>query len=159
MTQFQSAIALVGRALLASIFLVSGLPKLFHYADAAAYLATFGVPPAVLPVIIAIELGCGLLVLVGVLTRSAAALLALLAVATAFTIHRNIGVDAELINFMKNIAIAGGLLQLVAFGPGRWAVLPGRDRTVAAPAEADVPPLPSSPGVAQFPPSAIARRR
>lgn len=159
MSTLQSAVALIGRALLASIFLVSALPKLFHYADAAAYLATFGVPPQALPVIIAIELGCGLAILVGVLTRPAALLLAVLAVATAVTFHRNIGVDVELVNFMKNIAIAGGLLQLVAYGPGRWAVMPGHvEDADAAPEFAAPAPMPQ-PGVAQFPPVAAARRR
>lgn len=158
MTNLSSAVALLGRMLLSSIFLVSGLPKLFNYADAAAYLATFGLPPQALPVIIALELGCGLAILVGVMTRTSALLLAALAVATAVTFHRNIGVDAELVNFMKNIAIAGGLLQLVANGPGRFAVMPGRDRDADEPAP-EQPAVAPQPGVAQFPPSAIARRR
>lgn len=161
MSHLQSAVSLVGRVLLASIFIVSGLPKLFHYADAAAYLAGFGIPAAALPVIIAVELGCGVAVLLGVLTRTASLLLAVLAVATAMTFHRNIGVDAELINFMKNIAIAGGLLQLVAYGPGRWAVMPSHSGEAEAQPAYDptAVAMPPAPGVAQFPPSAIARRR
>ncbi len=162
MSTLESATSLLGRALLSSIFLVSGLPKLMHYADAAAYLKMFGVPPQALPVIIALEIGCGLAILVGVLTRLSALLLALLALATAVTFHRNLGVDAELINFMKNVAIAGGLLMLVANGPGRWAIAPGGrsgDGDDGA-ARAEPPAAVGvQPGVAQFPPSAIARRR
>ena len=160
MSTLEAATSLLARMLLSSIFLVSGLPKLMHYADAAAYLGSFGVPAQVLPVIIALEIGCGLAILVGVLTRTSALLLAVLALATAVTFHRNFGVDAELINFMKNVAIAGGLLLLVANGPGRWAVAPGRREAAAPPpAPAAMPHQGIQPGVAQFPPAAIARRR
>lgn len=166
MSILQDASSLLGRMLLSSIFFVSGLPKLFNYAGSAAYLKTLGVPAEVLPVIIGIELVCGLCILLGVLTRVSAVLLALLALATAVTFHRNFGVDAELINFMKNVAIAGGLLILAANGPGRWAVMPGgenasdkaADKPTPAPAPSLNAPAPS-PGVAQFPPAAMTRRR
>lgn len=118
-----AAASFVARAMMAAIFLASGVPKLLAYEQAAKYVASLGVPPQLVPLIIAVEIGGGIAILLGVFTRWAALALALLAVATAVVFHRNFADDAQMIEFMKNIAIGGGLILLAANGPGRWALL------------------------------------
>jgi putative oxidoreductase len=116
--------ALLGRLLMSAIFIQSGFGKLMGLAAATANIAKYGlpVPHVTVWLTIAVELGCGLLVLVGFRTRWAALALAVFCVATAYVAHYHPGDRGQMIHFMKNIAIAGGFLQLVAFGPGRFAV-------------------------------------
>lgn len=118
-----AAASLVARAMMAAIFLASGVPKLMAFDAAAKYMSGLGVSPQLLPFVIAIEIGGGVAILLGLFTRWAALALALLAVATAVVFHRNFADDAQMIEFMKNIAIGGGLILLAANGPGRWALL------------------------------------
>jgi putative oxidoreductase len=119
----QSALPLVGRVLLAVIFILSGLSKLAAPAGTQAYIASVGVP---LPLVayavsIVVELGGGLLLLVGYRTRFAAAVLAIFTVAAALLFHLAFGDQNQFIHFMKNLAITGGLLQVVAFGAGSFS--------------------------------------
>ena len=116
------AAALLGRALLAAIFLHEAVSKLTAYSAALAYMRVFGVPGELLPFAIAVELGCGLLILCGYQTRAAALVLAAFCLATAVLFHRNLGDRNQLLHFEKDLAIAGGLLVLFAHGAGAWAV-------------------------------------
>jgi putative oxidoreductase len=116
------AAALVGRALLAAIFLHEAASKLTAYSAALAYMRAFGVPGELLPFAIAVELGCGVLILCGYQTRAAALLLAAFCLATAVLFHRNLGDRNQLLHFEKDLAIAGGLLVLFAHGAGAWAL-------------------------------------
>ena len=116
------AAALVGRALLAAIFVHEAVSKLTAYSAALAYMRVFGVPGELLPFAIAVELGCGLLVLCGYQTRAAALVLAAFCLATAVLFHRNLGDRNQLLHFEKDLAIAGGLLMLFAHGAGAWAL-------------------------------------
>jgi putative oxidoreductase len=115
---------LVGRVLTAAIFLLSGLGKIAAPAATLGYIQSAGLPvPALaLAIAIAIELGGGFLLLLGYKTRAVALLLAGFAVVTAFGFHANLGDQNQFIHFFKNFAIAGGLLQIVAFGPGRFSL-------------------------------------
>lgn len=122
MSTTHAAASFVARAMLAAIFLASGLPKLLAFEQALRNLAEIGVPPQALPLIIVVEIGGGLAVLLGVFARWAALALALLAVATALVVHHNFADDTQWIEFLKNIAMAGGLLLLAANGPGRWSL-------------------------------------
>jgi putative oxidoreductase len=117
-----SAAALVGRALLAAIFLHEAVSKLTAYSAALAYMRAFGVPGELLPFAIAVELGCGVLLLCGYQTRAAALVLAVFCLATAVLFHRNLGDRNQLLHFEKDLAIAGGLLVLFARGAGAWAL-------------------------------------
>ena len=116
------AAALVGRALLAAIFLHEAVSKLTAYSAALAYMRAFGVPGELLPFAIAVELGCGVLILCGYQTRAAALVLAVFCLATAVLFHRNLGDRNQLLHFEKDLAIAGGLLVLFARGAGAWAL-------------------------------------
>ena len=117
-TTLESSAELVGRVLLASLFLLSGVSKLGAYGATAAYMSSAGVPGALLPAVIAVELLGSLAVIVGWKTRAAAALLAGFSLLAAFLFHNNFADQIQMIMFLKNVAIAGGFLLLVANGAG-----------------------------------------
>ena len=120
--------ALLGRVLLAAIFLHEAWAKLAGYPAALAYMAAYGVPGALLPLAIAVELGCGLLVLVGLWTRAAALMLAGFCIAAAVLFHSKLGDRNQLLHFEKDFAIAGGLLMLALHGAGAWSLDAWRKR-------------------------------
>jgi putative oxidoreductase len=125
--------ALLGRILLAAIFLHDGLLKLVAFRAALAYMATYGVPGELLPLAIAVELGCALMIVFGLWTRAAAVMLAGFCIATAVLFHTKFGDRNQLLHFEKDLAIAGGFLILAVHGAGAWAfdALWGRGKTMA----------------------------
>lgn len=118
-----SVIPAIGRVLLATIFIFSGIGKLLAPAATIGYIASTGLPlaPLALAVAIAVELGGGLLLALGVQTRLVAAALAAFSIVTGLAFHNAIGDQNQLIHLLKNIAMAGGLLQVVAFGAGAYS--------------------------------------
>jgi putative oxidoreductase len=107
---------LAGRILLAVIFIVSGFGKITGYAGTAAYMASKGVPGALLPLVILLELGGGIAIVLGFQTRIAALALAAFCVVAAAIFHFEPGNQGQMINFMKNLAMAGGFLVLAQAG-------------------------------------------
>ncbi|WP_321339722.1 DoxX family protein [Breoghania sp.] len=133
--KFSTQIQLAGRLLIAYIFVVAGWGKIAGYAGTAAYMESQGIPGALLPLVIATELGGGLLVAVGFQTRIAAFLLAGFSIVSAVLFHYLPADQGQMISFMKNLAMAGGFLFIVANGPGAWsldAFLGGNRRSAAA---------------------------
>lgn len=118
----QSFVILLGRIGLALIFILSGVGKLRGYDAAATYMVAHNLPAGLLPLVIFVELGGGLAILFGFLTRLAAIGLFVFTLLAAAFFHDNFADSAQLINFEKNIAIAGGFLVLAACGPGRVAL-------------------------------------
>jgi len=116
------AATLIGRVLLAGIFLHEAWSKLTSYAAAVRYMEAFGVPGELLPLAIALEAGCGLAILIGFHTRAAALMLAAFCVVTAVVFHTKLGDRNQLLHFEKDLAIAGGLLILSVYGGGAWTV-------------------------------------
>ena len=114
----------VGRILVAAIFILSGLGKIGAPAATQGYIAAMGLPAPVLAYIasIAIELGGGLLLLAGYRTKLVAAALAAFSIVTAFIFHHALADQNQMIHFLKNFAMAGGLLQFVAYGAGSISV-------------------------------------
>lgn len=110
--------SLAGRIGLSAIFIISGLGKLAAYAGTQQYMASAGVPGFLLPLVILVEAGGGLLILAGAFTRSTAVLLALFTIAAGILFHANIADQNQFVHLLKNIAIAGGFLTLAANGPG-----------------------------------------
>ena len=117
-TRLQGAVMAGGRVLLASIFVLSGLSKLGAPEATQAYMQAMGVPGALLWPTIAFELGLGLLIIIGYQTRLAAVLLAGFSLAAGILFHRNFSDQIQMIMFLKNVSMAGGLLVLAAAGPG-----------------------------------------
>ena len=111
-----------GRVLMSVIFLTAGVSKIGAYAGTQAYMESMGVPGAMLPLVIALEVDAGLAVLPGWQTRVGAFPLAGFSVLSALIFHADFGDQMQSIVFMKNLAMAGGLLMLVANGPGSWSV-------------------------------------
>lgn len=116
------AAELTGRVLLAAIFVLSGLSKIGAYAATQAYMESSGVPGAMLPLVIAVELGAGGAVAIGLLTRWAALALAGFSIVSALLFHANFADQVQQIMFLKNLAMAGGFLGLVVHGAGAWSV-------------------------------------
>ena len=120
---------LAGRILLGLIFVISGAAKIAGYSGTAGYMESHGLPlvQVLLPLTILIELGGGLMLVLGWNARLAAAVLFLFIVPTTLVFHNFWAVPADqmqnqLNNFLKNIAIMGGLLYVVVFGSGPVSV-------------------------------------
>jgi putative oxidoreductase len=120
--RLQAPMTLLARVLLAQLFVVEGWSKVINYADTAQYMNGHGVPGKLLPLVIVTELGGGLLIALGLWTRWAATALAGFAGLTALLFHADFSDADQLINFEKNLSIAGGFLVLLVFGPGLWSV-------------------------------------
>jgi putative oxidoreductase len=101
---------------------MAGFGKITGYSGTVGYMESVGLPGMLLPLVIALELGGGLALIAGFLTKPIAAALALFSVVSAFIFHANFGDQMQSIMFMKNIGLAGGLLLLVANGPGEISV-------------------------------------
>ncbi|MGR3323587.1 MAG: DoxX family protein [Pseudooceanicola sp.] len=114
-----------GRALLAFIFILSGVQKITGYAGTQGYMEAMGVPGALLPLVILVELVGGLALLAGWQARTSAFLLAGFSLLSGFLFHlvpsfgmEGMQAQMQVISFLKNVSIAGGLLMVVAMGPG-----------------------------------------
>jgi putative oxidoreductase len=131
----QNAAALIGRILLGLIFVISGFGKIGGYAGTAGYMASQGLPlvSILLPLTILVELGGGLLLMAGWKVRWVALVFVLFLIPVTIVFHNPAGLDPaqaqqQMINLLKNLAIMGGMLQVVAFGAGAWS-LDGRRKS------------------------------
>jgi putative oxidoreductase len=115
---------LLGRILIAAIYILSGYGKLMAPAATAGYIASAGLPLPYVGVAIAVvvELIGGILLVVGYQTRLVALVMALFTLATAVFFHSNFADQNMFIHFFKNVAMTGGLLQVAAFGAGSLSV-------------------------------------
>ena len=115
---------LLGRLLIGLPFLMSGVGKLTTYAATTAYIGSTGLPLASIgwAIAVAFEIGGGLLLVLGFRAREVALGLAVFTLATAIFFHRNFADQNQMIHFLKNIMIVGGLLQIAHFGAGRYSL-------------------------------------
>jgi putative oxidoreductase len=131
MNTSQNLSDLLGRVLIAAIFLISGVGKVTGYAGTQGYMEAMGVPGALLPLVILLEVVGAVAIIVGWRTRLFAFLLGGFTLLSAVIFHRALGDQMQFIQFMKNLAIAGGFLLLLARGAGGWSL----DARRAAPGE------------------------
>ena len=117
--QLNVVVSIIARVLVAYIFIVAGYGKISGYAATAGYMEAMGVPAALLPLTIFVELGGGLAILFGFQTRLAALGLAVFSLITALLFH---GGAEDAINFMKNLSIAGGLFFVMLQGAGKLSI-------------------------------------
>jgi putative oxidoreductase len=117
-------VALLGRALMSAIFIHSGYLKAIAPSATMAMMTRYGLPlpGAAYAVALIIELGLGVVFLVGYRARLVGLVLAGWCIATAFVAHYHPSEAGQMIHFMKNVCMAGGFLQVVAFGAGRLSV-------------------------------------
>ena len=119
-----AAASLAGRVLLSAIFLLSGLSKLAAPADTISHIHSAGLPfaPLGFTIAAAIEIVGGLALIAGYRTRAVAAVLAGFTAVTALAFHNNFADHNQFIHFFKNVAMTGGLLQVVTFGAGAFSI-------------------------------------
>ena len=124
MTRQTDTIALIGRVLIGVLFLLSGIGKVVAPAATKGHIAAVGLPAPVVAYFgsMGLELIGSALLIVGYQTRMVAVALAAFALLTALFFHSNFADQNQMIHFWKNVAILGGLLQVVAFGPGRFSL-------------------------------------
>jgi putative oxidoreductase len=124
MTRHSDTLALTGRILIGVLFLMAGIGKLAEPAATQGYIAAVGLPAplAAYLVSMATELVGGVLLIAGYQVRIVAAVLAVFTLVTAAFFHNNFADQNQMIHFMKNLAITGGLLQVVAYGAGRFSL-------------------------------------
>jgi len=122
MSTYASYAMPAGRVLMALIFIMAGFGKFADPASAQGYMAAFDVPTILLWPAAILELVGGIMILIGYQTRIIAILLAGFSLLSALIFHTNFADQVEMIMFMKNLAITGGLLFLVAQGPGALSV-------------------------------------
>ena len=129
MDKFQNHMTLVGRLLMAFLFLPAGIAKIGAFAGTAGYIASKGLPMPEVGAVIAIvvEVVCGLALIAGFKTRYAALVLAVFTLAATVFFHNYWAMPAEMVRaqqimFNKNIAVIGGLLFLAAYGAGAWSM-------------------------------------
>jgi putative oxidoreductase len=110
----------VGRLMIGLPFAMSGMSKLGAYGATTAMISAVGLPfpPLAFAVAVAAELGGGVLLIAGYRVRFVAIALAVFALATAVSFHNDFADQNQMIHFLKNLMIAGGLLQIAAFGAG-----------------------------------------
>lgn len=118
----QNLTLLLGRLGLALLFIVAGAGKAAAYAATQQVLAAHGIAPGLLPLVLLVELGGGALILTGLATRTTAIVLVLFTLAAALLVHIDFAASGQMTHFLKNVAIAGGLLVLAAHGPGGWSL-------------------------------------
>jgi len=122
MKTFQDLAAPVGRILLALMFLLAGLNKISGYAGMQGYMESVGVPGALLPLVIALEVLGGITLMLAWHTRLTAFLLAGFTLLATLIFHSNLGDQTQMLFFMKNLSIAGGLLLVVSHGAGPYSI-------------------------------------
>ena len=112
----------VARVFLGQIFLLSGFFKVTGYEGTVGYMEAMGIPGMLLPLVIALEIGGGVAIIVGWQTRLTAIALAIFTVVAGVIFHSNFSDHMQMIMFMKNIAITGGLMLLAVHGSGDYSL-------------------------------------
>lgn len=122
MKKFEDIGILIARILIPVLFITAGWGKISGYAGTQQYMEAMGVPGALLPLTILLELGGGLAILFGFLTRTTAMITAIFTLLTALLFHSNFAEGVNSLMFMKNLTIAGGFLLLTITGPGSFSL-------------------------------------
>jgi putative oxidoreductase len=121
-------IELAARLLLVTMFILTGFNKISGYEGTQQYMQAMGVPGALLPLVIALEIGGGLAVAVGFGTRLVAFLLAGFTMIATLVFHSNLADQVQMLFFLKNLGIAGGFLLLFVHGAGPLSIDAKRSR-------------------------------
>ena len=125
MDQYSALPSLLGRILLAAIFLLSGYHKLMDPQGTQEFMISMGMTTVTTLFYwgaVAIEIGGGLSLLFGFMTRTGALVLALFMIPTTAIFHINFSDPNQMIHFLKNLAMTGGLMYVMTYGPGRLSV-------------------------------------
>jgi putative oxidoreductase len=143
MTNNLNRTAAIGRVLIGALFLMAGIGKIAAPAATQGYIASVGLPAPMLAYLSStlIEVGGSILLILGYRVRPVAAALAAFTMITAFVFHNNFADQNTMTHFLKNIAITGGLLQVIAFGAGAFSLDARRARRETGSAGGQTQPL------------------
>ncbi|MDC9605400.1 DoxX family protein [Xenorhabdus griffiniae] len=123
MKKFEDSGLLVARILISVLFIIAGYGKLGDaYAGTQQFMEAMKVPGILLPLTILLELGGGLAVMFGLLTRTTAVFTFIFCILTALLFHSDFSNDLNLTMFLKNVSISAGYLLLAMMGPGRFSI-------------------------------------
>lgn len=117
-TKSRAFVDFIARLFVASLFLYAGIGKILDYHGTAAYMAAYGVPTDLLPIVIAVELLGSICLILGLLTRPAATILALFSLAAIVIFHHVLDSQAAVIVTLAELGLTGGLMQIAIHGPG-----------------------------------------
>jgi len=112
----------ISRIFISSIFLLSGINKIFNYDATIGWMGGFGIPGVLLAPVIFLEIFFPILIIIGYKSKLSATVLALFSILTAFIFHSDFSNQMQVIAFFKNIGLAGGLLFLIINGTKDWAL-------------------------------------
>ena len=115
-------IEILGRIFLATIFLINGVGKIFHYESTIQYMENFDVPGNLIIPAIIVEILFPILLIIGYQAKFSALILSLFTLTLAVIFHTNFADQMQLISFLKNIAIAGGFLIIFVRGAGKYSI-------------------------------------
>ena len=115
-------IELVGRIFLAALFLIEGLGKIFMQENVVMYMEDYGVPGMLFIPAVVVEILLPLLLIDGYKTRLAALVMALFTLTVAIIFHTDFSDGMQLISFLKNLAIAGGFMIIIAYGSNKFSI-------------------------------------
>ena len=115
-------IELVGRIFLSALFLIEGVEKLFAQEQVITYMEDYGVPGMLFIPAVIVEILFPLLLIVGYKTRLAALVMALFTLTVAIIFHTDFSDGMQLISFLKNLAIAGGFMIIIAYGSNKFSI-------------------------------------
>ncbi|KAA8681531.1 MULTISPECIES: DoxX family protein [Vibrio] len=121
-TRWNDTLTFFARILLAYLFIQAGWGKLFSYEGTAGYMASQGVSAHLLPLVILLELGGGLAILAGFMTRFTALSIAFFSLVSGVMFHFDPSSSGQMIHFYKNVSVAGGYLALAVLGAGSFSV-------------------------------------
>jgi len=122
MNQLNAWVLVIGRIMMSVIFVAAGAGKLANFEATQGYMQSMGVPGALLPLVILTELGGGVSILLGYKVRLISILLAGFCIVSGAIFHHNFADQAQLIMFMKNLAMAGGFLMFFVSGAGQFSL-------------------------------------
>jgi len=115
-------ITLIARIMMAGLFVWAGYGKIIGYEGTQGYMEGMGVPGVLLPLVILLELGGGLSLIFGFLTKFSALSMALFSIVAAFIFHDNFADETHKLMFIKDICLSGGLLMLFSYGAGKISI-------------------------------------
>jgi len=115
-------VELIGRIFLSVLFLIEGIGKLFTQEQVITYMEDYGVPGILFIPAVIIEILFPLLLIVGYKTKLAALVMALFTLTVTIIFHTDFGDGMQLISFLKNLAITGGFMIVVAYGSNKFSL-------------------------------------
>ena len=109
----------IGRILLSALFLIEGIGKISMQEGVIMYMEDYGVPEILFIPAIILEILFPILLIIGYKTKLSALIMALFTLTVAIIFHTNFSEEMQVIFFLKDIAIAGGFMIIIVYGPGK----------------------------------------